>query len=392
MKTMLLNQIKRSGLLMAAFSLGLLPSCNEKPVGPPQPEESQYALANVVGAFPSQTTYIQTISDLNMTEVNIERATEMPKGAGMLAYQGDLFMTTNQPAAMQKFTVSANGDVVAGGTLVMEGTRAFSTVQFFKETEAFATVYGANSIIKFNPATMQKTGEVDISRLMRPATPTLLLGGSIIRDGKMYVSVHYENNFAAVYDSAFVAIIDLPSARLEKLISDHRTKTIFGSGRAVEVFTMDAEKNIYVQAMGGGNHPSGILRIINGETRFDPGYFFDLNAVTGKQCYGLYHFGPGQTFTARLEEAGKFWNSTDPAWKFWKIDLANRTSGGELSAALPLVAGSSTTLMRKFDDQTILFNVASKNENALYAYDIATGSVQKKFTMAGVCRGLENLK
>jgi hypothetical protein len=84
-----------------------------------------------------------------------------------------------------------------------------------------------------------------------------------------------------------------------------------------------------------------------------------------------------------------FWSA--PVCSFYRLDLANKTSLGALEG-VPLVNGSSSSLMRQFNADAILFSVAAANENAIYEYSLSTQRATKKMTLTGMCTGFTQLK
>jgi hypothetical protein len=378
---------------LAAATL-LLGACEKNKNKAEQPAVAvNYAVSTVGGAFPNQTTYIQGLSDLNAPALDTKNAQEQASFASMWHYKKALYMSKfSAPATLTKYTFDpATGRPVEAGRLVVPGANTFSDVQFISDTEAYASVGGGLArLVKFNPTTFVTTGEVNLARAQKPGTRNVYYLGSMVRDTKLFWAIYYENSsFGAFTDSAHVAVIDLPTGRLEKVIADPRTGMVFSSG-AIECFSKDANGDIYVQGDGTPRVPSGVLRIKAGETRFDPDYFFDLQAATGKNCKGLYHFGNGLAFTTRIEDPTDSYEFRGPNYKFYKLDLNARTSGGAVPS-LPVIYGSRSSLVRKFDDQHLLLSVNTATENAIYQYKLSDGTVSKKMDVPGLLTGLAKL-
>ncbi|GAA3976327.1 hypothetical protein [Hymenobacter antarcticus] len=378
---------------LAAATL-LLGACDKNKTDDSKPTvATNYAMSTVGGAFPSQTTYIQGLTDLNAATLDTRNATEQASFAAMWHYKQALYMSKfSAPATLTKYTFDpATGRPVEAGRLVVPGANTFSDVQFISETEAYASVGGGLArLVKFNPTTFVTTGEVDLTRLQKPGARRVYYLGSMVRDTKLFWGVYYETpSFASLTDSAHVAVIDLPTGRLEKVIADPRTGTVFSSG-AISCFSKDANGDIYVQGDGTSRVPSGVLRIKAGETRFDPAYFFDLKAATGKDCKGLYLFGNGLAFTTRIEDPTDSYEFRGPNYRYYRLDLNARTSGGALPG-LPLIFGSQSSLMRKFDDQNLLLSVNTRTQNSIYQYKLSDGTISKKMDVPGLLTGLAKL-
>jgi len=393
-----MNNIFKHYFSIALAALSVLASCSKKNNDTPPAENSNitYAISNVGGGYPSQTTYIQGLKDLNINTLDNSKATEMPSFSSQWSYGGAIYMTNfGAPATMTKYTFDANGKAVAAGKLVVPGANTFSSIEFVNATEAYASVGGGLAkVIKFNPSTLQQTGEIDLSSVFKKNAAYTFYLGMKVRDGKLFLAVQYlDANYSPLEHIAFVAVLDLATSKVDKLISDARTSNLFLAGSSISGFAEDSNGDLYIQGQGSGNVPSGILRIKKGATDFDSTYFFDLKAATGKNCSGLYLFSNGLAFTTQIQDPADAYESKGPNFRYYKIDLAAKTSLGDLSAALPNIYGSSTSIMRKFDDNNITFVVSSNKENSIYNYNISSGAVAKKISLnSGTCTGLDKIK
>lgn len=394
-----MNTIFSSRTKMATTSIVLfLAGCSKNDQGSktdPTSTGVHYAISNVSGAFPNQTTYLQGVADLNIATLDNSKATESASFTSQWSYNGAVYLTAfAAPATVNKYTFDALGRAVVAGTLIVPGANTFSSIEFINDSVAYASVGGGLArVIKFNPAAMRITGEVSLTPVLKTGAASTYYLGMKARDGKLFLGVQYfDANFGYLADSAFVAVIDLASAKVEKLISDGRTSNIFLAGSSVSGFALDNNGDLYIQGQGSGSVPSGILRIKKGATDFDKTYFFDLKSATGKNCASLYIPLPGLAFTTQLQDAGDPYESNGPNFRYYRIDLATQKSLGELSVSLPNIYGSSTSIMRSFDGQTVTFVVSSQSENSLYLYNPGTGTVTKKTALAsGVCTGLNKI-
>ena len=389
-------KIFNPGFLLIALLL-IIGSCKKDSSNPDtsSKKDIQYVFANVAGVNPSQTTYVMGTTDLNFTNLSNINGAELAGFASMWQYKQSVYLTAfGAPASMTKYTFDDEGNVVNAGKLIVPGANSFSTIEFISDSVAYASVGGGLArVVKFNPTLLQITGEVNLSTILKTGAASTYYLGMKARSGKLFMGVHYFNSsFSPLYDSAYVAVIDMTTNKVDKLISDGRTCAIFQSGSSVNGFELDANGDIYIEALGSTKVPSGILRIKNGETNFDASYFFDLKAATGNDCRNLWHFGSGLTFTTRISDATDPYESKGPNFEYYKIDLAAKTAT-PLLASLPKIFGSSTSIMRKLDNNEILFVVAGSSENAIYSYKIADGAITKKFTLSGSrCTGFAKIK
>lgn len=360
---------------------------------PVNKEANQYAIALVAGTGSAQTTYIQGLANFDTASLGNGNASELAGNGRMLTYNGAAYVSVyNSPATMTKYTFDKSGKANKAGELVVPGAKTYSTVEFISPTEAYAAVAGGLAkVIRFNPTTMERTGEIDLTPILRAEAPVMYYLGMKARDGKLFMGVYYEGaGFVEKYnDTAYVAVIDLATAKLEKLIKDYRTGSVF---LAYNSFAMDKNGDIYVAGLGYTNRPSGILRIKKGQTDFDPAYFFDLDAATGHKCRGISLFDEGLAFTLALVKPNDAYEISGPAYSFYKINIAQNTSAGKLGT-LPDVYGSNGAVMRRFDNDHILFAFSNKSENSLYSYTLQNGNVSKKITLTGGhCTGFDKLK
>jgi hypothetical protein len=356
-------------------------------------DANQYAIAMVAGTGSAQTTYIQGLANFDTASLGNSNASELTGSGRILTYNGAAYVTVyNSPATMTKYTFDKTGKAIKAGELIVPGAKTYSTVEFISTTEAYASVSGGLAkVIKFNPTTMERTGEIDLTAILRSEAPVMYYLGMKARDGKLFMGVYYEGaGFVEKYnDTAYVAVIDLATAKLEKLIKDYRTGSIF---LAYNSFSIDRNGDIYVAGLGDTNRPSGVLRIIKGQTDFDASYFFDLDAATGHKCRGISLFDDGLAFTLALINPADDYEISGPSYSYYKINISQQTSGGKLGA-LPDVYGSNGAAMHQFDNNNILFALSTKTENSLYQYKMQDGSVTKKITLTGgKCTGFDKLQ
>lgn len=363
--------------------------------------ESGYTISTVSGAWPDQTTYVQWQSDLDLASIDNNEAVELTGSASTITQEGAVYATPfGAPANLIKYVVNSEGTPEEEERIVVPGANTFSTLYFKNENEAYATVAGGISkLIVFDPSTMRITDEVSLSPVtsrFSEATRTYYLD-MMERDNKLFMGVHYENNFVPVNDSAYVAVIDLTTNEVEKVIGDGRTGMVFGGQAPNSGMVMDANGDIYIQALGttnaGGVSPSGVLRIQSGQTDFDDDYFFDLEDAVGNICFGVYHTSSGRSFTANVQDETDFWEfaTGQPQFKYVEIDLANATSLGDVPG-LPTTYGTRRMLIHELDNQNLLFTIATNDENAVYSFDVTTNSASRSFTSSGgYITGLDEL-
>ncbi len=396
MRSLIPISLKKAIRNLTYFSFLFITACTKSDEQTPATNNVtvNYAISNVGGAYPSQTTYVQGLTDLNITTLDNKKATELSSFASQWSYSGAVYLSAfGAPATLTKYTFDAAGKAVVAGKLVVAGANTFSSVEFVSNTEAYASVGGGLArVIKFNPSSLQTTGEINLTSALKTGAASTYYLGMKARDGKLFLGVQYfDSKFNPLDDVAHVIVIDLATAKVDKVINDNRTSNIFLAGSSVSGFALDAAGDLYIQGQGSGNAPSGILRIKKGSTDFDASYFLNLKSATGKDCSGLYILN-GQAFTTQIQDPTDAYEFNGPNYRYYKVDLAGQRSLGDLSSTLPNIFGSSTSIMRAFDNQNITFVVSGKSENAIYTYNVATGAVAKKISLSsGTCTGLDKI-
>jgi len=351
--------------------------------------EINYGLAMVSGSGNTVSTYVQGVKDLNTSEISNTNGTEIGQFAAIYTDGNSLFTAGfGAPATMQKFVFDNQGVAVLDQSIVVPGANSFSSVEIVNPTTGYATVGGGLArVIIFNPTTMKITGEVDISE----AGEGIFYSDILVRDNHMFIAL---NDFGTA-SKISLAVINLSENKLDKIISDERTSTLFNTLTS-EILTLSDNGDIYIQATGlYTDKPGGIVRIKKGETDFDSEYFFNLTEIVGKTCFGIYHFGNEQSFTLVSDNDDNFFGTdgANPAFSYQKINLNTNKSMGVVSETLPKTfAASRTAFMKQVSDTEIIFPIAGTDLDAIYSYNLTTGAVsQKTKSSSGYITGIVEL-
>lgn len=387
-------------VLLSLFSICLLIySCKKDSSSGASDKKTNYALSITGGTYPNQTTYVFGTEQFPSGNVSATGALELSSSGQMFKYGNDIYIATfGAPATLRKYGFDENGKPKQAGSISVPGLRTFGAVEFLNTTEAYAASNGFGGIpkmVKFNPSTMEILGYIDLSSLQLTGATEIYYLGLVERDGYLFMGVNYQNaSFKNLEDAVFVAVINRSTSTVEKLIKDTRTNMMWNSGTTASFspscLVKDASGDIYVNGYANNGKPSGILKIKKGTTEFDPSYFFDLDAVTGGHCLGLFYFDNNNVFTVRYSDASAYPFDGSAAASFYKINLSAKTSSGNISTAIPAFFGGST-FMTKWDNEKIYFNVSAAGSNAVYSYKISGGAVTKEFDLTGQCNGFTKI-
>lgn len=396
--------MKKNYILALAASLIIsLQACKKDKADDKEPEPiaSLYAVSVTAGLSPNQTSYLFGTTSFPSGTLGTSTALESTSNATIFKYGKHVYQNNfGAPATLKKFEFDAAGKPKEVGAFSIPGLRTMGSISFTSETEAYATVAGFGSspkLVKFNPSTMQVLATLDLSGLNKPGATEIYYVGLVQRDNYIFMGVNYQDaTFSNLEDKVFIAVIDRTTGNFVKLIEDSRSSQMWNGGSessfSASSLAKDSNGDIYVMGYANNGKPSGILKIKNGETAFDPAYFFNLNEGTGKPCFGILHFGNGQTFTVRYsnEAVYPFDNSNTASAQYYKIDLAAKTVAGNLSTAIPAFLGNKAFAV-KFDDSKIYFNVKAAASSSVYSYQIANGTVAKEFDLTGSCNGFAKI-
>lgn len=160
------------------------------------------------------------------------------------------------------------------------------------------------AIYTFNPYSMMTTGSVDLKEAISHFRPdakwvdesgnNMVRTGSLVldeKDGKLYVSVVFLEtvgfNIIADSETEFhLAVVDIPTMQVEKIISYPNTRTVGFFVSENNPTTKDEDGNLYFGSWGwnqfGTPTDSKVFRIKKNETDFDREWEFNVEAYFGK--------------------------------------------------------------------------------------------------------------
>lgn len=233
-----------------------------------------------------------------------------------------------------------------------------------------------------DPTEMKQLGEIDLSTYAaEDNNPDP--GCNVIRDGKLYVALNQSNSTHSSVPGvgAEVAIIDLKTKTVEKVIKDSRTRPV-GMFRHSCAFT-DEKGDIYFYSAGmDGVNPlkDGFLRIKKGETEWDKDYHFKLSTtsmqgIPGDNAVSLvpYLYDKDGNIYACIQLQSKTSNPpdfvNDKNFQPVKINVWNKTIE---KIDLPLTTSMGSFAYTKYGD-LIVFGMTCVNGTGYYTYNTKTG-------------------
>jgi len=212
-----------------------------------------------------------------------------------LSYGNAVYAPANTfgESGVQKFTVNASGAVEDAGFLP-GGAASVGSGTIYAIANANKGYYSNHEVNPkaiqiFDTNSMTRTGEVDCSAAMDEIVASMdtaasdrivqmAVGGGFMleRDGKLFTQIFFEDeNFEEVVDKTFVAVIDVASDTLDKVIEwPDFIRAGYYSCINCNYATVGDDNHIYLSNwIGNFTDPEGLnfrtIRIKSGETDFD---------------------------------------------------------------------------------------------------------------------------
>lgn len=351
------------------------------------------------------TMLSQTSGFLNMTDGSISQTVTNDNGIevnpanGIFSHDGFVYITGSRADnSIAKYSANADNSFKLEKkiTVVESGMSIPTSFIFVDDTKAYVLLAGVGELLVMNLTDFSISKRIDLSdygmdenlKLHKDggsdANPEP--SGGVIRDGKLFLGLGQINSFNtaaggfACRGKASVLIIDVASDAIEKHITDDRT---CGTGALVPGgdITLAENGDLYINNTASfgfipGKKP-GFLRIKNGETEFDPTYFFvlgdldlsadfpDLDPALAKTSYSYLDQYKGGKLYVNIAISGLGSNPPDYVndrnFQPYELDLANKTAI-KLNM-LPTAGWSSGVGMYKGD---VIYSATTTNGTGLY--------------------------
>lgn len=337
-------------------------------------------------------------------------------------FQNQLFLNSvSSQNGVEKFVVTESGQVESAGNIPTSAD-AFPITIAGQNTGYYSDRNDLTKLFIFDPASMQRTGEIDLSdAFFIEGADFENYGGITIRGNDMFFPYRARRNSAVATDSLIYHVIDLNT--------DTYVKTIFLPGhiepRVFNTPAVDEQGNIYQLTTGDQAFPNlikpSIVKIPAGSTDFDASYDFrPLDALPGgaqlpvQVMDGFFYDSDGiayafgtiqipESVTQIVTEAGGLTQltqeernmilsliATEPASAWLRIDLNAQTVSVIQDIPLSTPFADAITEI----DGDLYLGTASNELTAIYRYDPDTQTSTEVFrlsTASGDISGLFDL-
>jgi len=376
-----MNKITQTFLLLSTFVIGLT-SCGEDDENNPIVDDNhQIAIVTNINSSNPPTGYIGTIKDLTVGSYDVSNARQSTPTPFLVLDGDDVYAIPNLRGDLLIKYRRNKGLLDEVGSLSLPTGSTSMTLVVENEERAYVALRSTGKIAVFNPTTMTITDYIDLtSYAIGDASPDPT--NMVLRDGKLYVACQQTSDGYSSAHPAEVLVIDLNNNNAITSITDSRT-TYAGAADDMHAIFFDEKGDLYLFCVASyGFVPGqkcGFLRIKNGETQFDPDYFFNvadynISDVSGNGIdyfqHVLYHengtlFGAGNIY-ALASNPPDYVN--DRTVGSFKVDLYNQTI---TKLDLPYCNGYSASLT-KYKDK-ILWGLSTETGVGIYTYDLNTG-------------------
>ena len=317
--------------------------------------------------------------------------------SGTIAYfDGSLYSLSVVDEAMNsvldRYELNEDGSVPEkpAASVKFEGTGAMVMKIVADENKIYVNQTFGTGLVAVDAKTLKTIATIDLSEYMEETAQMVGPGSSVVREGKLFVSlgqyVDAQNGVTGAQGS--VAIIDIATDKVEKVISESMTAAVGGLDDMNNSSAFVDEKgNIYfysAAAMGWmEGYEEGWVRIKAGETEFDTSWVFRMHEAEydGEKTNNNYLM-TGGTYVGNGKFIGFFGNFADPSnfynyeWSFVVVDVYEKTVEKipGLSPTIPWFAPS----IHIDSDGSVLFGHADESNNSIYRYDVDSKKLTKE--------------
>jgi hypothetical protein len=303
-----------------------------------------FVLGGTVFGTPT-VTYVVTSRSLEAkTIVDYEAGLPLFGGAVVLGPEltGHFFVASGESPTITRWAVSAEGHFSKGPTMSLAAHGLSSALInpggaiFLSPTKAYFIHQEELKAVIWNPTTMEITGTLALpAELVRPGFVVVLDGKAQRRGKDLYLVASWADHTNGKYPAGSLLVtIDTTTDTVVSKEVDSRCGQLFDSvalpsGDIYYASTPWVAATNRVLGKDVGGEPC-ILRLPNGQRRFDPAFQADMRTLFGSTAGALVSGGGTTAFVRVLDETlVKFTSTTIPAdvagaeaWVWWRLDLS----------------------------------------------------------------------
>lgn len=318
---------------------------------------------------------------------------------------------------LYKLTLNTNNRMYIADNLHIAKNNLFPTRQLCIVDEHLGYFYDEAKLPQglqiFDPTSMVLKGSIDLKPAINELFPDtkwvdesynnlVRIGSTVLEanQGKLYASIVFMESagYNLVADSVnhvYLAVIDIPSNQVEKIIAFEGAKTVGFFVSENKATTKDLDGNIYFCSWGWNQfnkgNPSKVFRIKSGETDFDKDWLIDIENLfsEGRMAQSMMSFN-NKIYLHVSDRAFPFGDADKPSDKmemsYYEFDPNSPNSPKRLD----IPSSNSSSRMNVFsivDNQLLIAvpNVEKGKFNGFYALN-TNGEIKKKMTVSNKYR------
>ena len=405
----------KAGLLIG-MAVSLFVSCSEdSPTPPVETGKDKYVLITMSENKLDKPGFATAFDQLPSGNI-VNNGSNSFQGLGFGGWRPQenrlfkMFSSQTNALGIEELTVDAQGKI-SSAKFIAGDNKSNGTGNFVIENANSGYYWdGAKplAIQTFNPATMARTGEMDLTAVVNERgkdVPEILfrsIGQKFlaIKGGKLYANVTYAKTNAAqkgffddYFPDVYIAVIDLASKKHEKTIKIEDTGSIAYINDN-NMYDFDTNGDLYIVTQGrtatGGK--SKIVRIKATETDIDKSWSLNMDEIQPGGKFVSVFAKDGKIITVIPNTAltgGATGNiNFEDVWNFYSINISDKVK--TKISGVPSVTNPGAAFCAIEIDGKILLRVNTKDgsQNGYYELTGTTAKSLFQVTAGGSVSGL----
>jgi hypothetical protein len=341
-------------------------------------------VTNITSASPI-TGYVGTLKDLSVSNYTNSKARQFTQYPFVELYKDFVFVLPNKGGdVVKKLKRQPDGTLSEEGSITMPAGSVTIDMVVESDTKAYISLWTAGKIAVINPATMKLINYIDLTGYALGGDGSPDPANLLLRNNKLYIACVQTSDGYTSQHPAQVLAIDLANGNAITSITDNRSTW---AGSIDEPYSMfiDEAGDLYIfcvasYGFGGPLQKCGFLRIKNGQSQFDPTYFFNvkdhfITGIPGNKVDYLQHMkyaGSGIVYStgniyALASNPPNY--VADRTFGSFKVNLSAQTIE---KINLPYSNGYAASV--ELHQNKVYWGLATSTGVGIYEYDPATNT------------------
>jgi hypothetical protein len=337
-----MKMLKQLSYFLFAAALTVLSSCSDDDDATPE-GDYRYVIMTATEKWTSgYFTAYDGFPTGNVEKIST-KSLQIGTAFGYRSFGPWIFISSNTAgnSGIQKYSVSSDGSLVDEGFIA---TGPYLQYLVVDETHGYYLDVNRSTINiqTFNPTTMERTGEVDLTSLAKDKIGDTEVEYQVIgqhtlaaKEGKLYAGITYGTTSGVGFGDDIVdyiefAVIDMGTNTLDKTITYEGLRSIGWGSSGNKMWTLGDDGALYFCSTGlrVGMATSSVIRIKAGETEFDPNWIIKATDYNGPSSIAAIFVKNGKLYTelASVELKDDFSNLQDFIFDYYAIDINTKVA------------------------------------------------------------------